>query len=461
MKTLKTIIFLIAVCSVCSCEKDFLDAKPDKALLVPSTLADLQALLDNSSAVFNQDPNIGQIASDDYYTTSAGMLGLPDKEQNSYLWSDDVYEGSAVNDWIMPYRQIFYANVVLEGAVDLEGKGSSVELDAIRGSALFYRAWALYQLSQHFTVPYVQAIAAASLGLPLHNSSDVNERPGRGTLQQTYDQILKDALEAEKLLPLTVRYKTRPTRAAAYGFLTRVYLSMRDYAKAEKYATACLTLERGLIDYNTLNLSSTKPFPVALPFDNVEILFYSHFITSNFINNSTLTIVDSTLYAAYQSNDLRKGLYFRDRGNKVITFKGSYSGSLPSNSTAVFSGLATDEILLTRAECLARRGDISAALADLNTLMEKRWKKGTFRAYSAGNKADALRLILIERRKELFSRGIRWTDLRRLNTEPGFETELKRNMDNTLYTLRPGDKKYTFPIPLDEVQMTGIEQNPR
>lgn len=461
MKTLKLYVpFLLLLCLM-GCDQQFLDAKPDKALLVPTTVADLQALLDNSATVFNQDPNIGQIAADDYYTTTAGMAGLPAKEQNAYLWADDVYAGTTVMDWIIPYRQIFYANVVLDGAAKLDGKASESELKSIRGTALFYRAWALFQLSQLFAVHYDPANAATEPGVPVPLSADVNERPGRGTLAETYKQILADASEAESLLPTLVRFKTRPGNAAASALLARVYLTMGDFVNAEKAASRTLLATNALLDYNTLNAAAAKPLPIALPYANEEILFYSHFIASNFINNSTLTIIDSNLYKSYHNNDLRKVIFFRDRGAGRINFKGSYSGTLPRNSTAVFSGLATDEVYLIRAECRARSKDVSGALKDLNTLLEKRWKQGAFTPVVAADDATALKIILEERRKELVSRGTRWTDLRRLNRESAFAVSLKRALDGVNYSLEPKDLKYVFPIPEDEVQLSGIQQNPR
>ena len=54
-------------------------------------------------------------------------------------------------------------------------------------------------------------------------------------------------------------------------------------------------------------------------------------------------------------------------------FKGSYNGTL-----FAFTGLATDEIFLVRAECRARTGDINGAMDDLNRLLQQRWKTGTF-----------------------------------------------------------------------------------
>jgi hypothetical protein len=74
--------------------------------------------------------------------------------------------------------------------------------------------------------------------------------------------------------------------------------------------------------------------------------------------------------------------------------------------------------------------------------------------------AAALDTVLAERRKELAFRGIRWSDLRRLNQED-WNITLTRNLNGTPYTLPPNSKLYTLPIPPDVIQESGIAQNPR
>jgi AAA+ ATPase superfamily predicted ATPase len=99
-------------------------------------------------------------------------------------------------------------------------------------------------------------------------------------------------------------------------------------------------------------------------------------------------------------------------------------------------------------------------LTDLNHLLVRRWKTGTFVPFTAATAEEALDLILLERRKELVFRGVRWMDLKRLNKE-GRNIELVRNLDGQIYRLAPNDLRYAMAIPKDIIQMTGIAQNPR
>ena len=85
---------------------------------------------------------------------------------------------------------------------------------------------------------------------------------------------------------------------------------------------------------------------------------------------------------------------------------------------------------------------------------------GTFTPYPIQSAAEALDTILVERRKELAFRGIRWSDLRRLNKE-GWNITLTRNLNGVMYTLPPNSELYTLPIPPDVINSSGIIQNPR
>jgi hypothetical protein len=95
-------------------------------------------------------------------------------------------------------------------------------------------------------------------------------------------------------------------------------------------------------------------------------------------------------------------------------------------------------------------------------LLSHRWRPGTFTGYTISNASEALDTILVERRKELAFRGIRWSDLRRLNKEVGRAITLTRNIGGNVYTLPPTDSLlYTLPIPPDVINDTQMQQNPR
>jgi hypothetical protein len=246
-------------------------------------------------------------------------------------------------------------------------------------------------------------------------------------------------------LPLSANYY-RPSKLAAYGMLSRIYLSLGNYNAVISYSDSCLSLNSQLMDFNTLNSALTYP----VPFPNAEIdLFY---VLAEYSGIARHSIVDSSLFNEYDSNDLRKTLYF----SSTRSFRGDYYPYV-----ALFGGLATDEIYLNRAEAYVREGEVENGINDLNTVLLKRYKTGKFTPYSITDQQQALSLILTERRKELVFRGTRWTDLRRLNTDPQIAISLTRYVNGQTYTLPPNDPRYVYPIPQDELLYNPVPQNQR
>jgi hypothetical protein len=228
---------------------------------------------------------------------------------------------------------------------------------------------------------------------------------------------------------------------------------MEEYGKAGNYADSTLKLNNKLMDYNSIDASSDTPFPLYTP----ETIYYSWAQGSPILPVSGSSgSVDTTFYNAYADADLRKTVFFRMDGSRIL-FKGCYSMTYDYT----FNGLATDEILLNRAECYAREGETAKAIADLNALLVKRYISGAFVEVEAPNAQDALKKILSERRKELCFRELRWTDLRRLNKDNNTKTILKRVIKNKTYFLEPNDNKYVYPIPNNEILRSGVTQNPR
>lgn len=455
MKTIKInlVIFLLSCLIFASCKK-YLDEKPDKALVVPTTLEDCSAILNNYSTMNSSFPVGGEAYADNYYISDAAWGGLVSQEnKDSYIWK--LHGSQHTNQWNPAYESIFYANVVLEALKKIVPDANQrITWNRLKGSALFFRGTYFFMLAQLYAKPYTSGTDTQELGIPLRLNPDIDIRTTRSTLKQTYDQILEDLKTSVDLLPDVTTNKALPTKAAAFGMLARVYLAIEDYTNAGLYANSCLTKYDTLLDYNQLNAAGNAPFKIF----NEEVIFQSR-VSSNALMSSTRAKVDSNLYLTYQSNDLRKSLFFRSTGNNTYSFKGDYGG----NNNSQFNGLATDEQYLIRAECFARAGNRDLALADLNKLLKTRWRitstGSTFINYTAVDANTALELILQERRKELVFRHLRWTDLRRLNKDPKFAKTLKRNLNGQIYELPPNDIRYTLMIPQDIISRTGIEQN--
>lgn len=459
MKNNKIPAFVIALLLLCTgCKKGWLEAKSDRSMVVPSTLADLQAILDNDIFMNGSQlnggataPALGETGSDGYYVLYDILRTRPEMERRAYVWESELYNNTAVLDWNFLYRCVFHANVVLDGLKKISVNAfNSGAWNTCQGSALFYRSMAFYNLVQTFAKQYDPSSAGSDPGIPLRLESSVAEKSVRASIAETYDQVINDLKAAADLLPQQPLSKTRPSRPAVNALLARIYLAMGDYTRALQFAEDCLGTYNTLIDYNTVNGSPAFPFSAF----NDETIYYNRMVTYTILNSPRWKM-DTILYTSYHTNDLRKTLYFKTETDGTRSFRGSYNGG------AHFGGLATDEIYLIKAECLARLNRINEAMIALNTLLEKRWVTGLFVRYNASDMKTALDLILLERRKELILRGLRWTDLRRLNKDPQFAVTIRRIVNGIEYTLPPNDPRYVFAIPGEVIQLTGMQQNQR
>lgn len=436
-----------------ACEK-YLEEKSDKVLVTPSTLEDFQALLDDAVTMNTATPGFMETCADDYFLLPATYNGLTSLQVSLYSYNPFPYEYG--NDWSKSYQVVYNSNIVLERLADVSRTPvNSVAWDNVKGSALFYRSYYYLLLAWQHAKVYDKTTASTDLGIVLRSGSDFNVRSVRASVQDTYDRIIEDTKAAALLLPEHPVHVMRPSRAAAYGLLARTYLSMSIPDSAYKYADLALGVKNSLMDYNSdpdLN-GSVK---AAIPFRkfNKETIFYSEMYSGFGLHHPARGRIDTSLYTSYDDGDLRKTAFFRPNSG-YHQFKGSYAAS-PS---ILFSGIAVDELYLIRSESNVRLGDIPAAMDDLNTLLRMRWNSDSeYRKLGAESNEDALSIILLERRKSLLMRGLRWIDIKRLNRE-GAGIIPTRIVNGETFSLHPNSSLYALPLPDDIIRLTGIEQN--
>lgn len=458
MKKIFQYIALVTLITFVACGKSkFLDQVSSSSFYVPKTIEDFEKLLENEN-LFSQTHSLVVISADQFYFTDPFLKDMDNAERRAYTWDPIIFQSEEVtDDWIVPYTQITTANEVLTGLDKTPKNQSNLKKIAyLEGAARFLRAYGFHNLSQCFVPLYDSAIADLKWGIPLRKTSDINEVSTRSTIQQTYDEIINDLVHAAQLLPEKIDFlhPNRPSRPAAFAALARVHLSMRQYSKAGAYADSCLQLYNTLIDFNSIDPSNNTPFTPT----NEETLYQSRLFSSSSLISGIVSggcFIDSLLYRSYAPNDLRRSIFFSVWPDGKVSPKGSFYGNI-----VCFMGLGVSEIFLIRAECYARAGLTAPALADLNTLLQERWRNDYFVPVSANNSADALKIILTERNKELVLRGQRWSDIRRLNREHP-TIYLSRFVNGQQYVLQPNDSSYVLPIPQKVIKLTGMAQNPR
>ncbi len=147
--------------------------------------------------------------------------------------------------WEAYYNSIATANHVLEAADKIEqtelSSSDKARLTAIRGEAIMLRSFCHFTLAQLFCMPYGGPDKSKEyLGITYITEPENTVMPNyqRPTLAETYDMIVKDFEEAYPMIDNSLydqpKYHFNKTAAAAYG--ARLFLTMRQYNKAFNYA---------------------------------------------------------------------------------------------------------------------------------------------------------------------------------------------------------------------------------
>lgn len=507
MKLVKYIILALGLVAGGTSCNDFLDEKPNKTSSIDPTHADqLEYLFNNYYSFYSESNRALLFSTDDY-----GLLTeLIDAESSTYgvaevqfaTW-DYKYLPTDWREWYWggEYSKIFTANYVLNKLSSVSG--TSEQKNKLRLEAHFIRAYSLWNLAQIYCLPYTDA-NKNELGLVLKKTTSFEESTKRATLEETYKQIELDLAEAlkieEKLIKVSDKKRKiwRASKSCVNAFAARYYLNRSSYARALEHAEVALAEYNSLVDYNvdmryssipsTVNVNGV-PVLVKFPYthdnqsDMTDMLEWKEFYYFRVLSHESWWYIPSKeLLNLYDKEyDLRYKYhmvenYSYDRG--LIDPAYEYPGYIFFFKDRIPLGPTVAEMLITKAECLARDSKVQEAMNVLNQLRDKRFDANapSGRKYiSATDKQDAIKKISDERRREMpFSQ--RWYEIRRFNNneDPSddigtltrnfyrYNDAIVENGGNvTTYTLEKNSRRYAAPIPYTELQSSNgvIEQN--
>lgn len=405
-----------------------------------------------------------------------------DKYFGYYTWQkrvdlgyDNIEKVAQNLDWEMLYGHINVTNMIITG-IDEQKAADEVEeaeIARIRGEAYFLRGAYYFWLVNLYGKPYTPSTAFEDPGVPVKTTEYVEDKKfTRHSVQEVYDQVIRDLDEAEKNLEHAVHKSIfRADITATYLLKSRVYLYMRDWEKAKFYAEKVLAKNGSLVDLNTF--SDEKVF---LDDDCVEIIFSTgnNWIGINTTGNQKGMSASVDLVNALQESDgdMRYEVFLRD-----------YAPYYPCNKYEGYEGNISDvcvyrtaEAYLNLAEACAYLNDEAGARKALNELRKHRIH-GDYEVTSS-DKA-LMKAIRDERYRELCFEGHRWYDLRRYtvcerfplekvlrNTysthQYDYDTDIYMPVQTFVYELRPGDPAYVLPIPREELNFDELmSDNPR
>jgi hypothetical protein len=150
--------------------------------------------------------------------------------------------------WANAFSAIAQINNFLEHIHNVNVGYDTVQRNAINdfiAEAHYMRAFLYMQMATGYMYPISDANRnTPHLGLPLLTLFRVSYQPSRATIQQTFEFILADIEEAEKISVVGAQRSQRITRDAVHALKARVLFMMRDNDGAAHYANLLINSGR-------------------------------------------------------------------------------------------------------------------------------------------------------------------------------------------------------------------------
>ncbi|CAM3938203.1 RagB/SusD family nutrient uptake outer membrane protein [Mucilaginibacter galii] len=443
MKTLyiKNILLVATVLVTASCKK-YLEVIPNNALPTESAITDagtaraaIIGAYDRVQGYYASSyPTLGTITTDNvvFNGTLSEYLQL---DQNA-VPTDNVITVSAYQSI---YRAINSANSVIAYVPAVQdAQLTTVEKNKILSEAYFIRALGYFDLARGW----------GGVQLQLKPTTDLTVLKGikRSTLDQTYDQVLADLIQAEQLLPEDATTRNRAQKSAARALRARLHLYRKQWADAENYATQVIS--------NT-KYSLVKPYKsfFTAPFQTAESVLELAYSVNDRNTYWNLWYPSSAggQYTLKPSDALVTKLNNPSIGgtrNTLVAGTGSSVYGVLYNTTATGTDpsylIRIAELYLIRAEARAQQNKLVEATADLNAVRSRADAGAT----TAVGQGPLLQAIEDENGVEFAFEAHRWFDL--VRTE---RAGAVLGLNNRNYWL--------FPIPYSDVLSDpDVTQNP-
>lgn len=446
---------IVSLLLFAGCEK-WLNIAP-KGMLVPETVDEFDLML-NANDLCKSSLYEALFLTDDTYllvTTDDNGLDVPTNLGTStgrmYVYDADRYytETDYNSYYDAAYKRIYTYNVIVENV--LKASGDAQKARSVRAEALCGRAMEYLLLINLFAPHYDASTASSSYGVPLILSPDL-EKEGvtKASVAEVYAQVEKDLHEALADLPSSPTHGTplRFSKAASLAFLAKVAFLKGEWTSALTWCQRVKDEMKGLPLHDWTKNQLVDPMSMLSDYPDVvnsEENILLRYPDAAFGLSWCTYCPPSLLKLFDQENDMRYVLQFTDNvyGEPLSSPDLRYYSSYIKFST----GISTPEIYLMAAECKVRMGDVAGGIDLLNQLRARRIKDVT--PLAAGTAEEALRLVLEERRRELFNHSVeRLIDIKRLAKDPATRVTVRHELPSgETIEVDGNDSRMILPIP--------------
>lgn len=392
-------------------------------LTAPTVLTGLYSSLADQASVSS---DLGSISV--YAGLSADELtlfsGVSDERLGAYYKNalvSNISQNYGTEIWSPAYKYIYICNVSIQKLTESTSLNKNVKQQLV-GEAKFMRAFIYFYLVNFFgDVPLVLS--------PDYSVSSILSRSSKAAI---YSQIVADLKDAQNLLSpqyfgndakTMTSERLRPNKWAATALLSRVYLYLNDWDKAQTEASSVIN-NSAIYDTASINnvfLKNSKEAiwqlqPVKTGRNTEDGWVF--ILPATGPNDNNPVYLSSQLQSIFEPNDKRNliGNWVQSVTVSGVTYKFPFkykSASLNAPITEYLMVLRLGEQFLIRAEARAHLNNISGSKNDLDIVRKRAGLSPT----TANDQNSLLISVLHERQVELFTEwGHRWLDLKRTGT---------------------------------------------
>lgn len=363
--------------------------------------------------------------------------------------------------WQYCYQKLNYANLLIKSALAASNQDNE-DVKTALGTGYLFRAMIYTGLVQRYG------------GVPIIKVSGSTEIVPRSSEEDVWSMIVEDLKAAEGLLGEFNSF-AYPSKEFCKAFRAKIMLWMAQDAEAIALADDVIKSGRFSLNSNStdfasmfINGTSNKEIifaPINIRSTDYIRLFERVNDTDGSYNYSPTDECWASLYSddATRTGDIRKAATFSAEDPKpIIKFPNGQGGQFvknpdPSQSPLMCMRLA--DVYLIKAEAQWASGDYPGARETILTLLEERYASVNLPASLGKDELEAL--ILDENRREFYSEGHRWFDIKRIGLRH-HSADFAKWIDTQYSEWNGRDFLMYWPIPQDERDKAGgaYTQNP-
>ena len=430
---------------------DYLGIEP-KGQVVVSTLEQMEQMLQHPD-MFTFSNNVLQtLVTERDYLDPVSTLQMRPFVRIHYLWEDGPGAASRYDHHLSDgyynrlYQGISRHNIILDNLPDVEG--SQEVKRRLQSEVRMLRAYNYFVLINTYAKHYDASSAAQDPGIPLSTEFNLEASPAQVSVQKIYDFILEEIDASLPHLPDYPSDNILPGKAFGYAFKAKVLLFMKRWDDALEAANESLKYTDALYDLVQYYQENMAKVPVVAAWPHVD-----RQIEENIFFRATdawdFTVYSLDRIAKFDEGDTRLLSFFMEEPGLFPDGRMFMPSSTMGMRGLNMGGMKVSEVYLMRAELYARSGDIQRAMQDVAYIREHRILPEHYdpdEYTSVNTRAEAMDIIIRERENELQLTFNRFWDLRRLNTEPEYQTTLTKEYDGQTYTLEPDSYLYIYPF---------------